>query len=80
MAILWGLQQVVYQLIKSHETLAKYLSFLQVAICEKGFSKQKSIKNHLWASLKLNTLDALMQISLCGIEIKNKDWRVISEL
>jgi hypothetical protein len=46
-----------------------------IAICERGFSKQNAIKSHLRTSLKLDTLDALMRVSLCGIELKNVDWR-----
>jgi hypothetical protein len=36
-----------------------------ITICERGLSKQNDIKSHLQASLKLDTLDALMQIPLC---------------
>lgn len=35
-----------------------------IAIFERGFSKQNSIKCHLRASLELDILDALMRISL----------------
>ena len=46
----------------------------KIAICERGFSKQDFVKSHLQASLKLDTLDALMQISLCKIELENLYW------
>jgi hypothetical protein len=35
-----------------------------IVIHEKGFSKQNAIKNHLQASLKLDTLNILMKVSL----------------
>ena len=38
------------------------------------------MKSHLRDSLKLDTSDALMQVSLCKIEAKNLDWRVVFDL
>ena len=40
------------------------------AICDRGFSKQNAIKNHLCNRLNLKTLDALMRGSLCGLEVQ----------
>jgi hypothetical protein len=77
---LWGQKQVVYQLATSHETLAKKIKnnkkktlsiTSSIAICERGFFLQNSIKSHLRASLQLDTLYALMQVLLCGIS-----WRI----
>jgi hypothetical protein len=50
-------------------------NLLSIAICEKGFSKQSVIKSHLWVSLKFDTLDVLIRISLCNIGMDNMDWR-----
>ena len=60
MAILWGHQWVVYQLATSHGNLGKkkLVKPSSTEICDRGFLKQNSIKSHLWASLKLDTLDA----------------------
>jgi hypothetical protein len=69
----------------------KNLLFLQIfVVCEMGFFKQNAIKDHLWASLKLDTLDALMKISLCNIEMDiwtkrrfsrcGKTWKIIGFL
>ena len=40
-----------------------------IAICERGFSTQNTIQSHLRKKLNLKTLDALMRISLCGLEV-----------
>jgi hypothetical protein len=48
-----------------------------LVIYEMDFSKQNAIKNHLWASLKLDTLDALMKVSLYNIRMDNMDWNAI---
>ena len=45
-----------------------------IAICESGFSKQNEIQSHLRNGLNLKTLDALMQDSLCGLEVDVMDW------
>jgi len=51
-----------------------------VAICQRGFSKQKNINSHLQASLKMDTLDVLMQMLLCNkvgeyrLETKRKKY------
>jgi hypothetical protein len=39
-----------------------------ISICEGDFSKHNAIKNHLRASPKLDTLYALMKVSLYNIE------------
>ena len=39
-----------------------------IVVCERGFTKQNAIKSHLQASLKLDSLDVLMRVSLCMIE------------
>ncbi len=51
-----------------------------IAIYEKGFLEQNVIKSQLWTSLKLESLNAMMQMSLCMIELENMDWKVIFEL
>ena len=48
-----------------------------IAICERGFSKQNLIKNYLHSSLKLVTLNALMRISCANIPIENINWNAI---
>ena len=48
-----------------------------IAICERGFSKQNAIKSHLRNKLNLKTLDALMWVSLCGLEVDAMDWATI---
>ena len=49
-----------------------------VTICERGISKQNATKNHLRNSLNLKTLDALMQVSLCGLEVDAMEWPTIN--
>ena len=44
------------------------------AICECGFSKQNWVKSDRKSRLKLETLDALMRVSLCGLPMENMDW------
>ena len=39
-----------------------------------------AIKSHLRVSLKLDTFDALMQVSLSGMELENMDQRIVFEL
>ena len=51
---------------------------LDVAICERRFSKQNA--SHLRDSLKLDTLNGLMRVSLCKIEVGNLDWREVSAI
>ena len=48
-----------------------------IAICERGFSKQDAIKYHMRNRLNLTTLDALMRISLCGLEMDAMDQATI---
>jgi hypothetical protein len=45
--------------------------------CERGFSKQNIIKDIQKSRLGLDTLDALMRISLNGPELYNVDWNVV---
>jgi hypothetical protein len=51
-----------------------------LVIYETNFSKQNATKNHLWASLKLDTLNALMKVSLYNIKMDNMDWSAIFEV
>jgi hypothetical protein len=55
----------------------KYLLFLQILLFMRGAFPNKS---HLQGSLKLDTLNALMRVSLCNIEMDNMDWRMIFEV
>ena len=48
-----------------------------VAICERGFSKQNEIKSHLRDKLNLKTCNALMWVSLCGLEMDAMDTATI---
>ncbi len=54
----------------------KYLLFLQILLFMRGAFPNKS---HLQGSLKWDTLNALMRVSLCNIEMDNMDWRTIFE-
>ena len=45
--------------------------------CERGFSKQNIIKDIKKSRLGLDTLDALMRISLKGPELSNVDWNIV---
>ena len=45
--------------------------------CESGFPKQNAIKSHLRNRLNLKTLDALMRVSICGLEVYAMDWATI---
>ena len=56
----------------SHESLAeRYLLFPQVLEFVKGdFENKMLFKNYLRASFKLDTLDALMQVSSCMIGLE----------
>ena len=44
-----------------------------IAICEREFPKQNAIKSHLRNRLNSKTFDALMQVSLCGLEVDAMD-------
>lgn len=59
-----------HQLVISHGTLITKILVIPmiIAIYEKGFLEQKVIKSQLRASLKLESLNAMMQMSLCVIE------------
>ena len=48
-----------------------------IAICERGFSKYNMGKSALQSHLHLNTLDALMLITLCGRIVDDIDWQVV---
>jgi hypothetical protein len=48
-----------------------------MVIFEREFSKKNAIKSHLRNKLNLKTLDALMQVSLCGLEVDAMDWASI---
>lgn len=50
-----------------------------IAICERGFSKQNLVKSALRSRLRLNTLDALMRVSLCGIDVGDIDWLAVMQ-
>ena len=47
------------------------------AICERWFSKQNIVKSALRSRLRLNTLDALMRISLYGLGANEIDWQTV---
>ena len=42
--------------------------------------EKNAFKSHLQPLSKLDTLDALMQVSLCGIKLENIDSRVVFKL
>ena len=44
------------------------------AICERGFSKRNRVKSDRKSQLKLETLEALMRVSLCGLPMENMNW------
>ena len=48
-----------------------------IAICERGSPKQNAIKIPLRNMLNLRTLDALMRVSLYGLEVDAMDWATI---
>ena len=48
--------------------------------CERGFSKQNIIKDIKKSRLGLDTLDALMKISLNGPKLSNVDWNIVYEI
>ena len=48
--------------------------------CERGFSKQNIIKDIRKSRLGLDTLDALMRISLNGPELSIVDWNAVYEI
>ena len=49
-----------------------------IAIFERGILKQNAIKSHLHNRLNLKTLEALMWVSLCGLEVDGMDWAIIN--
>ena len=46
----------------------------------RGFSEQNAIKSHLRNRLNLTNLDALMRVSLYGLEVNAMDWAPSSTL
>ena len=48
--------------------------------CERGFSKQNVIKDIRRTRLSINTLDALMRVSLTGPDISEVDWQRVYEI
>ena len=48
--------------------------YARTTICECGFSKHNWVKSDHWSRLKLETLDAFMRVSLCGVPMKIMDW------
>ena len=53
-----------------------------IPIFERGSSKHNATKSYLQASLKLDTLDALMEVSLCMTKLENglELWRLLYKL
>ena len=49
-------------------------SLASTTICESGFSKNIWVKSDCRSRLKLETLDTLVQVSLCGLPIEHMDW------
>jgi hypothetical protein len=68
-----------------HKTYPHMMKLWQVVLtipastvdCERGFSKQNIIKDIRKSRLGLDTLDALMRISLNGPELSDVDWNVV---
>ena len=52
---------------------------ISTTACERGFSHQNTIKNDIRNGLSLETLDALMFISLNAQETSNICWKDIFE-
>ena len=48
-------------------------------VCERGFSKQNWVKSERRTRLNLDTLDALMRVSLNGFGAEFMDWHCIFE-
>ena len=48
--------------------------------CERGFSKQNVIKGIRRTRLSINTLDALMHVSLIGPNISEVDWQCVYDI
>ena len=53
---------------------------ISIIACKRGFSRQNIIKNYIRNGLSLETLDALMFISLNAQETSNICWRDIFNL
>ncbi|MCO5592298.1 hypothetical protein L7F22_046298 [Adiantum nelumboides] len=68
-----------------HETFPNFLRLWQILLvlpissvpCERGFSKQNIIKTDRRQSLKVDTLEMLMRISLLGPDAISLDWEKI---
>jgi len=71
-----------HELVISHGTLITKILVIPliIAIYEKGFLEQNVITRQLRAFLKFESLNAMMQMSLCVIELENMDWKVMFEL
>ena len=48
--------------------------------CERGFSKQNVIKDIRRTKLSINTLDALMRVSLIGPDVSKVEWQRAYEI
>ncbi|MCO5587233.1 hypothetical protein L7F22_041180 [Adiantum nelumboides] len=48
--------------------------------CERGFSKQNLIKTHARECLNVETLEALMRVSLLGPSIENVEWQKVYDI
>ena len=46
-------------------------------VCKRGFSKQNWIKSERKTCLNIDTLDALMRVSLNSLEVEFMDWNGI---
>ena len=47
---------------------------VSISICEREFSKQNGVESDPISLLNLGTLDALMRVPLCGLQMENIDW------
>jgi hypothetical protein len=45
-----------------------------IVVCERGFSKQNWVKSERRTCLNLDTLDALMRVSLNNLGVEFVDW------
>ena len=55
----------------------KNILILSSVAIVRGFSEQNAIKSHLRNRLNLTNLDALMRVSLYGLEVNAMDWATI---
>ena len=63
--------------VSNYSTLQLLLLLIptNIAICERRFTKQYIDKSALRSRLHLNTLDALMSVSLCGFSANDIFWQ-----